>query len=221
MNINDLGRSYTSQMRAIIRFPEAPWNDALSHGQVQSKAWIIEELLKAKKTKLGTTYILGGWLGVLGPLLLSETKLSIDKIRSFDIDPSCERIADQLNVEHVIKEWKYKAITKDMFEINYDTHNYTIPVPGQNDAIAVESPDTIINTVCDHISDFPKWWKLIPKGKLVILQNNDFKHGSDKSHVNTIEKIEDMLEQCPMSRIVFDGFRDFTKYRRFMVIGVR
>lgn len=220
MNINDLARSYTSLMRAMNRFPKAPWMDALSHAQLQSKAWAVTELVKAKKN-IGMTYIMGGWLGMLGPLLFSESKLKINKIRSFDIDPSCEQIADQINIEHVITDWKYKAVTKDMFDVDYDKHEYEIQHLGQNAVKMVESPDTIINTSCDHIEDFSKWWNMIPKGKLVLLQNNNFKHGNDKNTLNTIDTVEQLLAQAPVSKILFDGFRDFAKYRRFMLIGVK
>lgn len=220
MNTFELARSYTNVMRAMERFPKAPWTDALSHGQLQSKAWATTELVKAKKN-IGMTYIMGGWLGMLGPLLFSESKLKINKIRSFDIDPSCEPIADQINIEHVITDWRYKAVTKDMFEIDLVQHMYEIPLPGRGAAQMCETPDTIINTSCDHIEDFPKWWEMIPKGKLVLIQNNNFKHGSDETHLNTVDNIEQMLEQAPVSRILFEGFRDFAKYRRFMMIGIR
>lgn len=220
MNTFELARSYTSLSRAIARFPKAPWNDALSHGQLQSKAWAVSELVKVKKD-IGLTYICGGWLGTLGPLLFSEDKLKIDKVRSFDIDPTCEPVADQVNVEHVITDWRYKAITKDIFHVGYDTHNYEIPIPSQNPAQMVESPDTIINTSCDHINDFHTWWDMIPKGKLVLIQNNDFKHGSDETHTNTVENIGQLLLQAPVTKILFDGMRDLAKYRRFMMIGIR
>jgi hypothetical protein len=158
---------------------------------------------------------------MLGPLLFSESKLKINKIRSFDVDLSCEQIADQINIEYVITDWKYKAVTKDMFDVDYDKHEYEIQHLGQNAVKMVESPDTIINTSCDHIEDFSKWWNMIPKGKLVLLQNNNFKHGNDKNTLNTIETVEQLLAQAPVSKILFDGFRDFAKYRRFMMIGIK
>ncbi len=228
----ELARSYTSLTRAILRFPKAPWNDALSHGQMQSKAWAVDELLKTRR-KLGLVYIVGGWLGLLGTLLLLENKFKISKIRSFDIDPECEAIADQINIEYVINDWKYKAVTKDMFDIDYENHSYEIPISGgyfdkkkNNKFIAnkpaklIETPNTIINTSCDHIKDFNKWWDMIPEGKLVLLQNNNFKAGGP-DHVNTIESVDQLVVQAPMSRIIFSGERKFAKYDRFMLIGIK
>ena len=220
MNVNELGRSYTSFMRAMIRFPKMPWVNSVCHDKVQIKAWAVAELVKAKKN-IGTVYVMMGGMGVLGPLLFSESKLKINKIRSFDIDPQCEIIADQLNIEHVVTDWKYKAVTKDILDVGYDQHAYEIPMPGRDAAKVVESPDTIINVTCEHIEDFPKWWSLIPKGKLVLIQNNNFKHGNEENHLNTVSALENVVERAPMSRILYDGFRDFARYRSFMLIGIR
>lgn len=230
MNLEELARSYTSLSRAILRFPKAPWQDALSHGQMQSKAWAVEELSKIRRN-LGMVYILGGWLGLLGPLLFAEPKLKIKKVRSFDLDPSCEPIADQINVERLIFDWQYKAVTKNMFDINYSHHEYDIDMPGgyfdeQNRFIRnkpanmSEVPDTIINTACDHVRQFTKWWSMIPEGKLVLLQNNDFKSGGG-DHVNTLATLQQMADQAPMAKVLFSGERDYARYKRFMLIGIR
>lgn len=247
MNIQELARSYTSLTRAILKYPKAPWEDALSHGQMQSKAWAVDELAKVRK-KLGTVYILAGWIGTLAPILYADSRLKIDKIRSFDIDPSCQPVADCLNVEHLIFEWHYKAVTKDIFDIDYETHSYEIEVPGgyfadpktkatlhntpedkwpkdrifipNTPASVVESPDTLINTSCDHIKDFAKWWRKIPKGTFVLLQNNNFEGGGD-DHVNTVTSLEQFADQAPMTKIYFSDKRDCGKYIRYMLIGQR
>jgi hypothetical protein len=217
MSLNSLARSYTSLGRAILRFPQAPWDDALSHGQLQSKAWAVNELVKVKKY-LGLVYVLGGWLGTL-PLLMFESPLRFNKIRSFDIDPNCEPIADQVNVEHVITDWRFKAVTMDMYNIQYAEHRYSIPLPGRSPASQVETCDTVINTCCDHLSQFRRWWSLIPAGKLVLLQNNNFLDVPD--HVNTVAQVDDLLAQAPMSKVLFQGELPLTKYTRFMVIGLK
>ena len=43
------------------------------------------------------------------------------------------------------------------------------------------SPDTVINTSCEHIENFNEWYDKIPKGKIVILQTNNY---FDFEHVN-------------------------------------
>lgn len=217
--IHDLARSYTSLGRAILRFPHAPWDDALSHGQMQSKAWATAQMAKLKRD-FGLVYVVGGWLGML-PLLMFETSLRFRKIRSFDIDPTCEPIADQVNIEHAITDWRFKAITMDMFKIDYgDNFHYEIPVPGRPAAQMTETCNTIINTSCDHIANFPRWWAMIPKGKIVLLQNNDFK-AADADHVNTVSSVDDVVAQAPMSKVMFKGTLKLAKYNRFMVLGIK
>lgn len=198
MSLQSLARSYTSLGRAILRFPDAPWEDALSHGQMQSKAWAVQELCLLDHT-LGLVYVVGGWLGTL-PLLMFESSLRFRRIFSFDIDPSCAPVADQINIEHVIDDWQFKALTADMFAMDYG------------------DCDTIINTSCDHIADFAKWWNRVPNGKLVVLQNNNF---VAPDHVNTVASIDEMIIQAPMQTILMHGARRFMKYTRFMLIGIK
>lgn len=201
----------------------------MSHDKMQTKAWAVDELAKARKN-LGLVYIVGGRFGLLGPLLFAHPKLKIDRVRSFDIDPACELIADQINVEKVIFDWHYKAITKDMLDIDYVQHMYEVNVPGgyfndKNKFIdhkpmkMCEIPDTIINMSCDHVSEFSKWWEMVPQGKLVLLQNNNFRFGTNE--MNTVNAISQMVAQAPMSEIMFSGERDYSKSRCFMLIGVK
>ena len=65
--------------------------DAVSWGQLKSKRWLIE-LLEESNVNLGTVFLCGGWYGTLAAMLFNS-KLGIDKIRSFDIDETCASIA--------------------------------------------------------------------------------------------------------------------------------
>ena len=76
--------------------------DIFSSGQVGSKIWLCEELEKLGWTS-NLTYIYGGWCGVLGFLLLSRGNFQVNQIQSFDIDPTCEPIADMINGEKLRK----------------------------------------------------------------------------------------------------------------------
>ena len=93
--------------------PQLNWEYALSSGQITSKLWILEALKEIGVTSLGKVMVLGGWIGLLGHILLSERSLSIEKLRSFDIDPLCEEIADSINLSFVAREWKFKASCAD------------------------------------------------------------------------------------------------------------
>lgn len=202
---------------AIERYPDANWNDALSKGQLLSKLWLIEQL-KQLDIDLGTVFVLGGWVGVLPALMFHNKELRFDRIRSFDIDPKCADTADSLNRNVVIDGWRFKATTMDMFKLDYTEAQYTTLKANGDPVTLTEYPNTIINTSCDHVSPFSDWWELIPLGKLVVLQNNNF-FGADEDHTNNVHSIDEMKKQAPMNDLLFEGELDLTQYKRFMLIG--
>lgn len=197
------------------------WSDALSEGQLKSKVWLIQTLREiGLSADLGTVFVLGGWIGVLPALMFYDEELNrgITRIRSFDLDPDCWRVAEMINRPNLIDGWRFKATTADMFKINYTEHRYlTLQTDGEVNAM-VDRPDTIINTSCDHITPFSKWWDMIPDGKVVIIQNNDFE-GADEDHVNTLSDLEEFKMTAPMKELYYAGELQLQKYRRFMLIG--
>ena len=207
--------------QAITRFPDANWNDALSWGQLQSKLWLIEELVKLDRD-LGTVMVLGGWYGTLAALIFQDGRLRFDKIRSIDLDPACAAIADTLNRDPYVKDgWRFKASTDDMLKLEYDANcSYTTHRADGSPVALLEEPTTLINTSCDHIAPFEDWWSLIPAGKLVVLQNNNFL-GADEDHVNTVETMDAFAAQSPMREVLFEGTLRLPEYTRFMRIGLR
>ena len=60
--------------------------------------------------------------------------------------------------------------------------------------LITDVPDTIINTSCEHIHDFELWYNKIPKGKLIILQGNDYFELNE--HVNCSAD-QDSFEKAP------------------------
>ena len=86
--------------------------DAFSSGQIGSKIWLCEELEKIG-WQSDFTYIYGGWHGITAFLLLSRGIFNVNRIRSIDIDPSAEPIADMINENWVWQEWKFKSFTND------------------------------------------------------------------------------------------------------------
>lgn len=189
----------------------------LSRGQLQSKLWLINELDQIKKS-LGTVFICAGWYGSLS-LMLFEKKFDIVKIRCFDKDDSCRLIAENLNKKWVMDNWKFKSITQDVLEINYTLHNYEVVRKDGSKCELVDSPDTIINTSCEHIHNFNNWYDKIPEGKLVILQSNNYI--GIKDHVNCSISLENFAKQTPFSTVLFSGELELEKYTRFMRIGIK
>ena len=191
--------------------------DAWSRGQVNSKAWLCATAA-VLGIKLGKTWVLCGWLGTLSYfMLVRRQQLGITHIRSFDINPDCCQLADMLNKNFVKDGWKFKATTLDVNSLSYDNFRYQTVKHDGTLINAIGSADTIINTSCDHMGEDKTWWDRIPKGKLVILKNNDW-YENDK-HNNSVKDIGEFKRQYPMSELLFEGELDCILYTRFMLIG--
>jgi len=193
------------------------WNDCFSRGQLQSKLWLVHELKKCN-VDLGTVFLCAGWYATLATMLF-ESNIKVDKVRSFDIDPTCCKIAEIFNKPWVINDWQFKASTKDIFDINFTSETYTTH---RSDGTACEQddiPDTIINTSCEHIQNFDEWYAKVPNGKLVVLQSNDY--FEVKEHVNCSKSISQFSRSCPMKETLFEGELFLPDYTRFMKIGYK
>jgi hypothetical protein len=191
--------------------------DCFSRGQLKSKLWLVEELSKLN-VSLGTAYLCAGWYSTLATMLF-ESNIQLDKIRSFDIDDSCVIIAETMNKKWLLDEWKFKATTKDIHDIDFNMHSYVTKNSSGEEIEVVESPDTIINTSCEHIQNFNEWYNNIPKNKLIILQSNNYFEIED--HVNCSRSLEEFSETTPMSKVLFEGRLDLEKYSRYMKIGYK
>jgi len=191
--------------------------DCFSRGQLESKLWAVRELEKVAND-LGTVFLCAGWYGTLATLLF-ESDLNVDKIRSFDIDESVVKVAETFNFPWYQQEWKFKALTQDIMDIDYNEHKWTY-WSNKNNRMSypiTDVPDTIINTSCEHIKDFNEWFAKIPKGKLVLLQSNNYFEVED--HVNCAKDTLHFEQMTPLSKVLFTGELPLEKYTRFMRIG--
>jgi hypothetical protein len=190
--------------------------DCFSQGQLKSKKWLIREL-EILNLPLGTVFLCAGWYATLATMIF-ESNIKVDKITSFDIDETCATIAETFNKKWVIDNWKFKSITKDIHELNFNKAEFDVHTDNGVVKI-VETPDTIINTSCEHIDNFDKWYAKIQKGQLVILQSNDYFEIED--HVNCVSNVAEFSDQTPMTTVLFEGELELDKYKRFMKIGYR
>ena len=193
--------------------------DCFSRGQLESKLWLVKELSELK-VDLGTVFLCAGWYATLATMLF-ESNIKVNKVRSFDIDESCVDIAETFNKPWFVDEWRFKSITQDIMDINYNEHvwQYWSNANNRMSYPITDSPDTIINTSCEHIENFAEWYDLIPDGKLVVLQSNNF--FDVEEHVNCVGSIEEFVVKAPMQNILFSGKLDLPKYKRFMLIGYK
>jgi len=176
--------------------------DAFSSGQITSKLWLCEELEKIFD-RIDQIWIYGGWYGTTAFLLRTRNNIKIGKIRSWDVDPECERIADMINENWVWQEWAFKAYTHDCNEIEP----------------AIGCPDLIINTSTEHFNS-REWWDNIPEGMTVVLQGNNMHH---EDHCVYTGDLDEFIKLYPLSETYYKGQKDF-KYEtwgfsRFMLIG--
>jgi hypothetical protein len=195
------------------------WNDCFSRGQLQSKLWLVHELKKCN-VDLGTVFLCAGWYATLATMIF-ESDIKVDKIRSFDIDETTVDIAETFNKPWFANQWKFKALVEDIQDINYNEHTWQY-WSNKNNRMSypiTDSPDTVINTSCEHIENFANWYAKIPQGKLVLLQSNNYYEVDE--HVNCVNDIEEFSTIAPMKDLLYSGELELPKYKRFMLIGYK
>lgn len=182
--------------------------DAFSSGQIESKKWLCDVLENIDYPSPLTVWIYGGWYGILSFMLLSRNALKIHKIRSFDIDPKCESIADKINENWVWRDWQFKASTQDCNILDIQSKEFG------------DIPNLVINTSAEHMSSMT-WFENLPKGIMVIVQSNDMTHDD---HEPGNSSLADFDKTYPMSQVLFLNQLEFDykvwKFNRFMKIGI-
>ena len=191
--------------------------DCFSRGQLRSKLWLVDEIKKLD-LDLGTVFLCAGWYGTLS-VMMFESGIKIDKIRSFDIDPLTVDVAETFNKPWVMQDWKFKATVEDILDIDYEKHCYSVLRSDKTACELNDSPDTIVNTSCEHLIDFDGWYNKIPVGKLVIIQANNYHEVEE--HVNTYNTLKDFSKSAPMTTVLYKGVLELPKYTRFMKIGFK
>ena len=189
--------------------------DVMSRGQLKSKKWLVDELSNLNLS-LGTIFLCAGWYASIVPLM-QEAKLDFEKIRSFDIDPDVWKIAETFNADLVNEGWQFKASTQDIMHIDYVEHNYNTEKLDGAIIPLTDMPHTIVNTSCEHIPNFTDWYNLLPEGRLIILQSNNY--FEIEEHVNCSNSLEEFSASAPMQKVLYEGELDLGKYTRYMKIG--
>ena len=193
--------------------------DATSYGQLESKKWLLKMLKEKNQTSLGVVFVCAGWYGLLPMFFLSDKDFSIQRMFLFDKDPLSIKVSEDLNRSYVRADWKFKATQKDILSLNYKMASFeTLKANSQPELLKI-TPDTIINTSCEHIKDFSLWWSKIPENKLVILQSNDY--FDIPFHINCHSSLEEFKKAAPMKRLIYEGVLDLKAYRRFLLIGFK
>jgi len=173
---------------------------AFSHGQIKSKMWLCDEIERFLPSP-SRIAILGGWYGLVAFLLLTRDVKKIDYIRSYDIDPRVESIADKINNAWVCDKWRFKAITADANDVDLSEFN------------------VVINTSAEHVVS-RKWFDNI-QDQLVIIQSTDQIHDDNELHDYSFSLTE--LKQKYAMLSFYEGEIGFEypdkSFNRYMLIG--
>ena len=183
-------------MQAVRQSPDPMRTlDCFWAGQMKSKEWLCIELRKHVK-KFVTVDIHGGWNGVLASMLF-QSDVPVTSIRSIDIDPACESIANMMNKKEEMVG-KFRAVTSDMCAIRSDA-------------------DVVINTSCEHITQdqYDLWLSGMAYNTLFVLQSNNY---DIPEHVRTANNLEEFKSQCGIN-VIWAGELELPLYKRFMIIG--
>lgn len=193
--------TYVRQLKKLDPLHREAIVDSFSQGQIESKLWLFEILKAVLPHGKYSFKVAGGWTGLTALMGLWLMPQLFKDCESFDIDPRCEEIARFLN-EPYSWDGRFAAKTQDI-------HNASFLPNG---------PQIFINTICEHIVDFPAWFEQIPQGQFLVLQNNNLL--SAKGHVNCVESLQEFEAQAKMD-LLFSGELNLFGYKRFMIIGIK
>jgi hypothetical protein len=183
--------------------------NSFSAAQMQSKLWLVQRLeqvlLEERPIEDGyRVWLLAGWYGLTNLLIRTRNIIPVLEVRSFDIDPSCESIADSINKLWMWRAWEFKAHTADINAIDYNP-----------------APDVVINSSVEHMSS-NVWWDRIPKGTMVCLQASDM---DDDDHINKFSNDRDLFVAYPLEELLYTGLKRFEfddkSFYRSMIIGIK
>jgi len=184
--------------------------DSMNQSQLESKLWIIQELIKlgVKPKKVA---ILAGWFAQYIVPLLYDNFESVEWVENFEIDQDVKRLSYKFN-KRLKEDKKYQIIIKNVMFDKIQSAQHA----GYNGSM-----DTIINCACEHM--YPMWKfrdlnKTVQKNSLYILQSSDDDQHDD--HINTEKSEDELIDQAKIKHVMYSGSKILSnKSTRFMVIG--
>jgi len=192
----ELSNHLTRLANAIDLTQSLNWQDALSRNQIKSKVWLLNKLNEVNwMTPETTTILVGGWLGIL-PFLADCKQYELGKVINVDIDDTVNKPSAILN-----STIEYTVLNDDIRTMEFDKYDDLV----------------IIDTITEHFHDHGSWVKGLPKGTRVVLQGNNMFDVPD--HVNCFHNLDEFVEDCGVSNILYYGELNLEKCNRYMVIG--
>ena len=180
--------------------------DSMNQSQLESKLWIIQELIKLEIEPKRVAILAGWYSQYIIPLLIEH---GVEFIYNFEIDRDAKDISYKFNKRYKDQE-KYEChITDIMFkEIWRKEENYG-------------AFDVLINTSCEHMFPMRRFRELnknLSGNPIYVLQStNEDKY---EDHINCVSGPEELAEQAELINVVYSGTKVLDNgMKRFMVIG--
>ncbi len=183
--------------------------DAVSLGQLASKAWLMNSLKQHVQVPHSVTWaMLGSWYALLVPNLIKAW--DCERIYGIDSEPANYYTSELLHDNWVQAEWRYKAVVSDCDILMCSDMQFVT----SNELIRVK-PEILINTSCEHMSN--RWFTTADESQLIILQTNDQKQY--QGHINPCENMEAVRAKYPMRTVYYSGELKTPAYTRYMLVG--
>ena len=174
--------------------------DSMNESQLQSKLWIIQELVKLN-IKPKRVAVLAGWFAQYIVPLLYDNFESVECVKNFEIDEDVKDISYKYNK-------RYK-----------DSNKYQFSIKDVMMQIIEEDFDMIINCACEHMYPMQKFRELNPELDChYVLQSTDEEQYDD--HINCVKSEEELALQANITDVLYSGKKLLSNgMNRFMVIG--
>lgn len=190
----DVRKNYPHQFRRTL--------DASTASQLESKLWVVDELLKLPDTiEHLRVALLGGWFAnFITPLLIDE--LYVSTVFNYEIDNDVKEISYKYNKRYKDSN-KYQCSIKDIMMKTLE-----------------DDFDIIINCACEHMYPMTKFYEWNPKlqDPLYVLQSTDDDQYDD--HINCVKDEFHLAEQANIVDIKYMGSKKLSNnMTRYMVIG--
>jgi hypothetical protein len=202
----------------IYSYPNVDISSFVNKHHAILYSWITQNLVRVYGQKyLGTIYILGGGIGMLGAMLL-DTTLRLENIRNLDINGTCKFVADEMMKKEVLDDWKFKASTQDLFKVNYETNRFELELPdGSMSKEFSEVPGLVINTNTSYLANMENDWyeKMIPDTRKIVVVGETGK----VSHPYASSK--QFNAAYPMAFEQYTGVITIDDKQYFMKIGIK
>jgi glycosyltransferase involved in cell wall biosynthesis len=185
--------------KVICNHPMVNWRDAFGHSQIESKRRIVEKL-SSELAPDRNVLLIGGWVGMI-PYLLNLKKVFTGKVINIEIDPEALAASADFNS---LASFKYETLLMDATKVKYLDYENLI----------------IVNTSCEHLSNYSEWIKLIPAGTRCYFQSNNM-YGIE-GHVNCHKTLEDFKNNSGLASIESTEEIDIGDgWLRYMLVGIK